>query len=643
LRSGTQVKATQKFLPPPMILIHFVADRGMKKDRGRGRPRREAALGTLQAAVPVAAAQSREPAPGVFVPRGIALVIVVLAVLASYGGTLANGFVHDDTTEIVKNRFVHDLAHVRSIVTTPSWGFERQAGERPGVEGYHAESNYYRPVQYLSYALLYSAFGPAPTPYHAYKLILHLLACVLVYFILVRLEQEPLALPCVLLFAVHPALSEAVAWISAVTDVGCAVCFLLAFWAYLCWRSDPKLVRLLPLYLAFLVGMFSKETTIVFVPVLLAWQRFGEGAWPRPADWRRLHAPLVAIALFYLAVRVSVLGSFVVSGRERFSSLGFTQCILNQIVLLGEYLLRFLRPEPLNAFHVFEPVLSAWDPRFVTALVGLAAVAAAAYGLSRRLPATDRRLLLLGIVWTIFGLAPPLVFFRRVGENVFAERYLYLPFAGLCLSAAVALAPLLRRWPRPTFACLLLLSCFAAWRVRERTRVWHDPVVFYEDVMRGSPKAPLRQSLADAYADAGRLEDAVTTYHALLVTRTRSFRAYSNLGNVLCRLGRLEEAVGAYRASVAIEPNEMAFSNLGIALHQLGRYDEAIRAYSEAVALRPTSRAYHNLGTTYYLGQHQLSAAALAYEAALRLEPENEESRRALERVREELRRAPQR
>ncbi len=304
------------------------------------------------------------PPPGVLVPRWIAFALILLAVVASYGGTLGNGFVHDDSMEIGENRLVHDLTHIRGVFTTPSWGFERQVGESSGAGGHRAESNYYRPLQYLTYAVLYSAFGPAPVAFHAYKLLLHLLACVLLYSSLVLLRREQLALPCALLFAVHPALSEAVAWISAVTDVSCGVCFLLAFYAYLLWRRKPGVVPLVLLHVAFLVGVFSKETTIVFLPLLLVWQWLSEKAWPRPSDWRRIYAPLCVIALFYLTVRVSVLGGFVVAGRERFGTLTLTQCILNQTVLLSDYLVRFVRPEPQNAFHVFEPVLSLWNPRF---------------------------------------------------------------------------------------------------------------------------------------------------------------------------------------------------------------------------------------------------------------------------------------
>ena len=56
----------------------------------------------------------------------------------------------------------------------------------------------------------------------------------------------------------------------------------------------------------------------------------------------------------------------------------------------------------------------------------------------------------------------------------------------------------------------------------------------------------------------------------------------------LARLGRLEEAVGAYRASLALDgQSAMCWNNLGWVLFQLGRPKEAIDKFRQAIALAP--------------------------------------------------------
>ena len=69
-----------------------------------------------------------------------------------YGNTLDNDFIHDDLVEIVGNPFVKDLSHVSQILSTSAWGFG-SSNEAT------VKSNYYRPVQYLSYAIVIKVFG----------------------------------------------------------------------------------------------------------------------------------------------------------------------------------------------------------------------------------------------------------------------------------------------------------------------------------------------------------------------------------------------------------------------------------------------------------------------------------------------------
>ena len=127
-----------------------------------------------------------------------AFLLIGLAVFVAYANTLDNDFVHDDRIEILQNPYIQDFSHLSKILTSPAWAFRSEANEQMG-------SNYYRPVQYLTYSILYHLFGPSPWGYHAYKLLLHLFVCLLFYWITSQHWQDgQLALFCSLLFAVHP-------------------------------------------------------------------------------------------------------------------------------------------------------------------------------------------------------------------------------------------------------------------------------------------------------------------------------------------------------------------------------------------------------------------------------------------------------
>ena len=133
--------------------------------------------------------------------------LIALAVFVTYGNTLKSDFIHDDRAEILLNPYVRDSSNISKIFTTAAWAF--------GSEGpYKFSSNYYRPVQYLSYSVLYRFFGPKPFGYHLYKLLSHLFVCYLLFWIAWGwFHDYRSALFGALLFAVHTGNTEAVAWI----------------------------------------------------------------------------------------------------------------------------------------------------------------------------------------------------------------------------------------------------------------------------------------------------------------------------------------------------------------------------------------------------------------------------------------------
>lgn len=74
-------------------------------------------------------------------------------------------------------------------------------------------------------------------------------------------------------------------------------------------------------------------------------------------------------------------------------------------------------------------------------------------------------------------------------------------------------------------------------------------------------------------------------------------------GRALAELGRLPEAVAAYRESLRIDPRDIwTLNNLGNAHRDSGNRHEAMQAYRAAVEIDPGYiAAWHNLGLTFYL------------------------------------------
>lgn len=89
------------------------------------------------------------------------------------------------------------------------------------------------------------------------------------------------------------------------------------------------------------------------------------------------------------------------------------------------------------------------------------------------------------------------------------------------------------------------------------------------------------------HSRSGDHERALGCFRRVVELAPASPRGQRDLGTALYRLDRFDEAVTAYRASIAIEPDDEAYSNLGTALYYLNRCDEAIAALRKATELAP--------------------------------------------------------
>jgi tetratricopeptide (TPR) repeat protein len=93
-------------------------------------------------------------------------------------------------------------------------------------------------------------------------------------------------------------------------------------------------------------------------------------------------------------------------------------------------------------------------------------------------------------------------------------------------------------------------------------------------------------------------------------------------GALLESLGRTAEAVGAYRAAIALAPeNDEALFKLGVCLRRLGDRDGAAAALTRAAALGPANGDILFALGLLYQDQRDFAAAAGAYERALALRP----------------------
>lgn len=146
--------------------------------------------------------------------------------------------------------------------------------------------------------------------------------------------------------------------------------------------------------------------------------------------------------------------------------------------------------------------------------------------------------------------------------------------------------------------------------------------------------------LGEAYDTAGRNDDAAQAYQQAISLATTSKPDtlpgyYNNLGNVLARSGKIDEAKAAYSKSAELDPTNAAtaWRNFGISLYNANRLADAIEPLQKSTELDPkNAQAWYLLGasllmkmTTKKVGDKeevQLAPGTVeAYQKAEELDP----------------------
>lgn len=473
---------------------------------------------------------------------------IILASSITYGNTLQNGFVYDDTSVLVNNPWIKDTRYIVDILTRDVWGFTGEA----------LPSHHYRPLFHLINMLEYRLFGLNSTSFHAVNIILHACMSVMVFVIIKTLMGRSAsvktgvtvpALMAGILFAVHPVHSEAVAWISARTELSFSFFILLSFWLYI--RSYEKTWNagyLLSLPV-FALALLSKESAIILPVILLVHDIIfhGDKGWYRETAKRLL--PFFGLIGIYLAFRVLVLGGF--APRNVHADLAGYQYVINIFPLFCWYLLKLPFPINLNVFHDLHPLSSLLN------LHGILSVAVTAGFVSCIGILRKNRLAVLGALIMAISLMPAL-YIPALGEAFVAERYLYLPSFGFVMMIASGIERTYAfpaQFRRATIAMILIISGIYAAATIERNTVWQDNFTLFSDAVNKSPDAALpRTNLGNAYIEREYVDEAIRQYEIAVRLKPSAVEPHANLGFAYMAQGRIDEALREYDAVLWLNP-----------------------------------------------------------------------------------------
>ncbi len=598
------------------------------------------------------------------ISRFAPLLLISIAVFASYSNAMTGPFLFDDHASIVRNLSIRRVMPL----TRSLWG--PQDSPTAG-----------RPMANLSFALNYRADRLEVVGYHVANVMLHVLNSFFLFALIKRtLVSYPwsehyrrlassIALTVALLWALHPLQTETVAYVTQRTELLMALFFLATLYsARRLWDAKSPIAGLFWQSICVVsctLGMASKEVMVV-APIVVVLYDFTVFELPASELFkRRKHL------YWMLAATWGVLAWLMASNpRSQSVGLGFSitplEYLTTQFWAISNYLWLAIWPAQLCGDYGILKIteVGVWLPGFVVvvSLVGLSLWAWFRW----------RIFAFLG-GWFFLILAPTTSILPIASEPV-AERRMYLPLAAIMVLFVIALVEATRRWgdahsqqaSSSEFASRIFLTVFTlilalvyAGVTYSRNQVFRSELAFWTDVTQ---KRPMNSrgfnSLGLAHLEDKRFDEAIVAYQRSIELDPYNADAQMNLANIFQSQKRFEESRQHLDLALQANPKHVySMMNLGVwysvqgnieealecfdraqtmnpaivepmqrrghIFFDRGRLDDAIQQYKMALEIAPDSSVTYNSLGTAYLAKYQFDQATLCFRNALRLDPQS--------------------
>lgn len=520
----------------------------------------------------------------------LALAVFTILIGVFYGNTLSNGFILDDQVVVAENIYIQSLRYLPKVVTGCIWEY--------ALGGCKGETLHYRPIHNLSYLLTYQISSEAWF-FHLVNL-LYFLIIVFLIFVLIKLitKNFTLSFLTALFFLIHPVNNEVVNWIAAVSELTFAIFVLLTLIFYIKYRHTDSFQNFLFTILFYFLALLSKETaTFVLLPIIILLDLiFFKKKIKELFSWKELKNYLLFIvpSSVYLLMREAVVGGFggLARGGDYFGEFSFTERIYYFFWLFTQYLKKLFYPSPLIFFNELKEKPNLLSGRFFILLGIFLLFFIISYFLRKK----GKSFLAFSQIWIFIFILPMLVFYNIVGENIFAERYLFIPSIGFAFIVAYFLNYL---WSKNKIlkAAMVILTTFliiVSWLIiYPRNKTWKDNVTFFRTNLELNPNAhSLREHLANELLGRGEVEAAKVEFEEI-VERNSDWkyisRTYNSLGNYYQGKEDLDKALEYYQkaAETIEEGNYKPYNNIGAFYFDNEEYLKALTYFCKALQVAP--------------------------------------------------------
>jgi tetratricopeptide (TPR) repeat protein len=428
------------------------------------------------------------------------------------------------------------------------------------------------------------------------------------------------------LFGWHPLHVESVAWVAERKDVLCGLFWIATLWAYGIFvtsdkrarekpesrnpksEGNPKFWYCLTLFI-FGFALMSKPmaVTLPFVLLLLDYWPLKRIQFPLTSSQLLLRLILEKIPLFVLSVVTCVLtvnAQSQVHAVVSTAGLPISIRVAHALVSYVHHIGTMLWPRHLAVYYPYETGIASIQ--MIAAALVLALVTIINLRFLKKLP-----YLLVGWLWFL-GMLVPVIGLVQVGEQAWADRYMYLPSIGLFVATVWGFAEFFQA--RAHGAVRTTTKVGRGWQVR--LGLLTAPLVIA--LLAGAALLTLTSLQLRYWKNTRTLFE-----HTAAVTHN-NYMAVTILGSLLAKEGKFDDAIDRYKIALSWKPDyPEAHFFLANAMDQEGKLDEAISEYQKALGYLPIQEHTHILLGAALAKQRKLENAKSHYLAALKINRES--------------------
>lgn len=349
----------------------------------------------------------------------------------------------------------------------------------------------YHPLTMLSLNLDYqrSEMKPNGKPYPIVfiinNIIIHLLACFMVYLVFAQLFHKRIyPIIIALIFGIHTLHVESVTWISERKDVLYTMFYFLSLYLYILYKKRLNVMFYILSLIVFVISALSKGQAVsLAITLFLVDYLISEDY----LNWRKHlnKIPFLLLALVFgiismkaqaTSTALSETDQYEWYQRLAFGSNGFFQ-----------YIWRFVLPINLSNLYPYPDIINRTVPALywlcVPLFIGIVALNLFIFRRSK--------VITFGLMFFIVNIAL-LLQFIPVGSAMYSDRYAYIPSVGLSVLLAYLMDLLVEKYQSKRnvfyiiFSIYTLLLCYLT---IQREKIWHDSGTLWSDCVSKYPEA----------------------------------------------------------------------------------------------------------------------------------------------------------